>query len=182
MVKEGYNILVDSGTTTLLLARKLEDKEVGIVTNSLAILNALMNRRRGDLTMLGGSLIEWNYATIGPLTMHVLDMINVDVTFLGTAGFDANGFTCQNAVEALVKKKMLERGKTKVVMADSAKYGKTAFATFAHIPDVDVLITDEDITAEAHAALSDRGVEVIIAAKEEHPTINPLHPRRSREE
>jgi len=173
LVKEGYNVLMDSGTTNLLLARKLEDKEVGIVTNSLAILNALMNRRRGDLTMLGGNLIEWNYATIGPLTLHVLDMINVDITFMGVAAFDSSGFMCQNAVEALVKRKMLDRAKTKVVLADSSKFGKTAFATFAHIPDVDVLITDEDITSEAHAALSDRGVEVILAARDENAAMDP---------
>jgi DeoR/GlpR family transcriptional regulator of sugar metabolism len=167
MVREGYNVLIDSGTTTLLLARQMADKEVGITTNSLAILNDLMNRRNGDLTMLGGSLIEWNYAMIGPLTMHMLDMINVDITFLGVAAFDTSGFMCQNAVEALVKTKMLDRAKTKVVLADSSKFGKSAFTTFAQISDVDVLITDENIDEAAHQELVNRGVEVIVATADE---------------
>lgn len=171
MIKEGYNVLIDSGTTTLLLAKMLDDIEVGIVTNSIAILNELMHRRRGDLTMLGGTIIEWNYATIGPQTLHLLDMINVDITFLGVAGFDNRGYTCQNAVEAIVKKKMLERSKTGVVLADSSKYGRAAFSTFAQVSDVDVLITDEGISDEAHRTLTERGVEVIIAAPVDPPNL-----------
>lgn len=168
MIKEGYNVLIDSGTTTLLLAKMLEEMEVGIVTNSIAILNELMHRRRGELTMLGGTIIEWNYATVGPQTLHILDMINVDITFLGVAGFDNRGYTCQNAVEALVKKKMLERSKTGVVLADSSKYGRMAFTTFAQLADADLLITDEGITEEAHRTLTERGVEVLVA-----PPVDP---------
>jgi DeoR/GlpR family transcriptional regulator of sugar metabolism len=104
---------------------------------------------------------------IGPLTMHMLDMINVDITFLGVAAFDTSGFMCQNAVEALVKTKMLDRAKTKVVLADSSKFGKSAFTTFAQISDVDVLITDENIDEAAHQELVNRGVEVIVATADE---------------
>jgi len=171
MIKEGYNILIDSGTTTLLLAKYLDDMEVGIVTNSIAILNELMHRRRGDLTMLGGSIIEWNYATVGPQTLHLLEMINVDITFLGVAGFDNRGYSCQNAVEALVKKKMMERAKTCVVLADSSKFGRMAFTTFGNLSDADVLITDEGIPDEAQKTLTERGVEVIIAPPMDPPQL-----------
>jgi DeoR family fructose operon transcriptional repressor len=172
MIKEGYNILIDSGTTTLLLAKMMEEMEVGIVTNSVAILNELIHRRHGDLTMLGGSIIEWNYATVGPQTLHLLEMINVDMTFLGVAGFDNRGYSCQNAVEALVKKKMLERAKTGVVLADSSKYGRMAFSTFAQLSDADVLITDDGITDEAHRTLTERGVEVLIAPSADPPSLS----------
>jgi len=50
-----------------------------------------------------------------------------------------------------------------VVLADSSKVGREEFVSFAAIDSVDALITDPEISAADRAALTDRGVEVVLA-------------------
>ena len=49
------------------------------------------------------------------------------------------------------------------MLADHSKYGSTAFSVFARAEDIDVLITDSAIEAEAVEAL---GMELVIAPLE----------------
>lgn len=53
-----------------------------------------------------------------------------------------------------------------VVLADSSKIGREEFVSFASIDHVDALITDPEITAADRAALTERGVEVVLAGGE----------------
>jgi DeoR family fructose operon transcriptional repressor len=48
-------------------------------------------------------------------------------------------------------------------VADSSKIGREEFVSFAPIDSVDALITDPEISAADRAALTDRGVEVVLA-------------------
>ena len=50
-----------------------------------------------------------------------------------------------------------------VVLADSSKMDREDLTSFAGLDDVDVLITDSGIDPAYSAALSARGVEVVIA-------------------
>lgn len=50
-----------------------------------------------------------------------------------------------------------------VVLADSSKIDREDLSSFADLNDVDVLVTDDDIDPVTSAALSARGIDVVIA-------------------
>ena len=163
-VADGQNIMVDAGSTTFLLVREIRGREIRVVTNNVAVGYEFMGDSSLLVEMLGGTLRKASGALIGAWTLENLSKVKVDKVFLGATGFDAErGFSSENAVEAEVKRKMLECGGDIVVLADSAKFARPAFANFAELTDVDVLITDAPPPPAAAAALADAGVEVRMA-------------------
>src|SRR5690606_22748590 len=66
MVKPGESIMLDSGTTTLQIARFLpDDEDLTVVTNDFDILSVLVQKRKIKIVMLGGELRRRNMAFYG---------------------------------------------------------------------------------------------------------------------
>jgi DeoR/GlpR family transcriptional regulator of sugar metabolism len=57
---------------------------------------------------------------------------------------------------------MIERAERVVVLADSSKFGRTAFARIGELSIADGLITEKAPAAEIGAALAEAGVELLI--------------------
>ena len=64
--------------------------------------------------------------------------------------------------EASINSLMAQRATRAVIIADSSKIGRTAFATLG-AQGLTTLITDSGITADQHAAFVDQGYQVIVA-------------------
>ena len=62
---------------------------------------------------------------------------------MGTIGFSTGaGLTTTDADEALTKRLVMTRATQVLLLADSSKLGKVAFANAGGIEDIDVLVTD----------------------------------------
>jgi len=146
MIKDGENILIDAGSSTFRLACELRGRDVRIVTNNIAIPHELMNDSSVNVELLGGTLRKASGALIGPWVLNLLDSLKVDKVIMGASGFDPKrGFSSENAVEAEVKRKMLQCGGEIMILADSTKFSRPAFANFASLDSVDMLITDKKL-------------------------------------
>lgn len=163
-VIEGQNILVDAGSTTFMLVRELRGRDIRVVTNNAAVGYEFMSDSNVVVEMLGGTLRKPSGALIGSWALENLAKVRVDKVFLGATGFDVErGFSSENAVEAEVKRKMLECGGEIIVLADSSKFTRPAFANFAALNDVDRVITDAPPSKEVVIALEQAGVQLEIA-------------------
>jgi DeoR/GlpR family transcriptional regulator of sugar metabolism len=64
------------------------------------------------------------------------------------------GFTCGTEGDMAVKAMVMRKARTKVIMCDKGKFSRLMPYTFAHLSDVDYLISDdavpEAIVHEAH--------------------------------
>jgi DeoR/GlpR family transcriptional regulator of sugar metabolism len=58
---------------------------------------------------------------------------------------------------------MIEIAEQVILVADSAKMHTHTMSTVGPIEVVDILVTDDGLSAEDRSALKDRGVEVVIA-------------------
>ena len=72
------------------------------------------------------------------------------------------GYTTPNLMEADVNRALVEAAERLVVLADHTKWGVVSLASFATLEDVDVLVTDSLLPAEAHAALNARVGEILV--------------------
>jgi DeoR/GlpR family transcriptional regulator of sugar metabolism len=166
LVHPGETVLLDAGTTTLEVALALRDiRSLTVVTNSLANATVLMECPGIDVIMIGGQVQRSRRATLGPLATRFLDGFRVDRAFLGFNGVDADaGYTVIDFDAAEIKRRMLESGAQSVVVADSGKIGRVAFAASAPINAADLLITDDGAQPSHIARLREKGLEVQIVS------------------
>ena len=140
------------------------DRRLTLFTNSLPIAGLLAGTHPDGLHALGGRVRGLTQATVGVETVDALRRLRVTTAFLGTNGLsESHGLSTPDPDEAAVKAAMVAAAQRVVVLADSSKMDREDLSSFAGIDDVDVLITDSGIDPAFSAALSARGVEVVIA-------------------
>lgn len=162
---DGGSVIFDAGTTTYQAAKLLPaDRRLTVISTSLQLGQALTAHERATLLMVGGRVRGLTQAAVGADTVAALSRMRASVAFVGTNGIsEAHGLSTPDVEEAAVKSAIIAAAQRVVVLADSSKMNRDDFSSFASLDDVDVLITDDGIDPEFSAALSARGIEVVIA-------------------
>ena len=158
-------VLLDSGSTTQAIAELLPpDLDLTVVTNSVSAAATLATHPGVSLYVLGGRVRGRTGATIGVWLLDALATVGVDVAFLGTNGLSAQrGLTTPDQAEATAKAAMVRAARRVVCVTDATKYGDDHLHRFAATDEVDLVITDESLDAEAVTALTGAGTEVVRA-------------------
>ncbi|WP_257350331.1 DeoR/GlpR family DNA-binding transcription regulator [Pseudalkalibacillus decolorationis] len=148
-IPDGSSILLDSGTTTLELARCLLQKnDITVITNDIKIAAELMNSSI-KVVVTGGDLQNNVGALFGPQTQEFLRTIHVDFFFLGAHAIDLQaGVTAPTLEKSLVKKLMLETAEESWLIADSSKLNQKAFSKVCNLSTLNGLIMDSGINDE----------------------------------
>lgn len=164
MVNSGETILIESGSTNALLAKKLsETKDVTIITNSCFIANFIREVPRVNIVLLGGNYQPSSEVCVGPLTCQSLQSFFVDKLFIGTDGYsEKSGFTCVNLLRAEVVAAMAKRAEHSIILTDSSKFTQRGVAQQLSLSEVSHVITDDGIPESAREELGKNGVELII--------------------
>ena len=165
MVAPGESIVLDSGTTTLQIARHLaDDEEITVLTNDLDILTMLAAREKITVVMLGGALRRKNRAFYGAQTVASLDDLHVDKLFLGVDGFDLDrGITTHYEPEALLNRTMVQAAGQVIAVADSSKFGKVCLHRILSVVEIDDLVTDARAPDDLQAASDRLGFRLHVA-------------------
>ena len=171
LVRDGQSVLLDSGTTTLALARHLRNRQgVTVITTSLPIAAALQCARGVETLLLGGFVRRDSPDLGGALTEANLDSLRADLAFVGADGLDleGNAYNASIAVGQMLSK-MVTRAKDTYVVADSSKIGHTQLKKFGNASDWRGLITDREGRPNDYAALRRAGVTVLRAEPLDKP-------------
>lgn len=174
LVEPGSIIAFNGGTTTTAAAFEVgvrasahpafSERETTVVTNAINIANDLIVRPQLRIVVLGGVARERSYELIGPLTSLMLPELTIDTLFLGVSAIDLErGLFTHDEGEAAVNAALAAAARRTIVLADSSKFGTTAFARICELERVTGLVTDEGADAATRAALERRGIEVMIA-------------------
>lgn len=148
LVKDGETVLLDSGTTTLEIAKLLRTKTITIATNSMEIAQVFSDDAHVETLLLGGTLRKNTRSLVGYITNDALRRMNFDKVFLAANGIDAEiGITTPNLSEAETKRYMLHSGKEKILVADHSKIGQRSLCQICGLEELDLLITDPGIDA-----------------------------------
>jgi len=163
-VAPGDTIYLDGGSTVLEFARRLHDRtNLTVVTNSLRAAQELAGRGP-RLIVIGGELRRLSQTMVGPLTRCILQELHVDKAFMGTIGLALQeGLTTTDPGEAYTKELVLSRARQVILLADSGKAGKVAFARAGRLENIHVLITDRQLDKHFARELVKKGIKVIKA-------------------
>ena len=164
MIKDGDFIMLDSGTTTLEVARHLDRfKHLRILTNAMNIATELMNYKRFDVVLLGGNVRTNSLSTVGPLALNVLRNFSGYKLFLGVDSFSIeNGVSTPSLEEALLNQIMIQQAAQVIAVFDSSKFNKRSYVHVGNVNELDCIITDQAIPSGMSAKLKSAGVEVRI--------------------
>jgi DeoR family transcriptional regulator, fructose operon transcriptional repressor len=165
-IKDGESVMLDSGTTTLELAKRFRGRQrLTVITSSLPIAAQLQFDPQIEVLLLGGRLRASSPDLAGAITEHNLETLRADVAFLGADAIDRQGGVFQESPElARMLTKMSASAGRVYVVADGSKLGKTALWRFGSMTDWAALITDASADRSILAALKKAGVRIIITS------------------
>ncbi|HLI15743.1 MAG TPA: DeoR/GlpR family DNA-binding transcription regulator [Acidimicrobiales bacterium] len=158
LVDDGASLILDSGSTTLALARALAGRrELTVATNDLQIALELATRRGVRLLVVGGQLIDSVFTLAGPLALAGVAGLRADWAFLGADAIDAEaGVTNLNTLEVPLKQAMIDAAERCAVLADSSKFGRRALAPVAPLERFERILTDDGLPEAARPAYGAR--------------------------
>lgn len=146
LIQPHTSVFMDASTTNLALARMLPDININIFTTGPNIAIELCRLQNPTVTLCCGTLNRKNLAVSGQNTLEMLNKINIDLAFIGVSGCSVDtGFTCGTENDMLVKRLVISKARTSVLMCDKDKLRCLMPYTFAQFEDVDYLISDEQM-------------------------------------
>lgn len=164
-IESGDTIILDSGSTTTEIAKKLKGfKNLTVITNALNIALLLGANPAIEVVMTGGEFKPPTLSLTGQKAADFFKGINVQKLFLATAGISLkSGLTYPSISDIVVKKAMIEAANTTYLVADSTKIGKSAFASLGALSLINYIITDGGIEDRDKKLFLDNEIELIIA-------------------
>lgn len=171
LIADGSSIILDSGTTTLSLARALHGKQ-DLVVVTTAVTNALelVGNPRTTVVMTGGVIRPTTYGASGQLAASTLRGLHVDQAFLAIHSVSAaGGLTYPLFEEVEAKRAMIEAASEVILLADHSKFGRQALVRVAPITAVHRIVTTPGVDPEEAAAIRELGIDLIIAELDEAP-------------
>lgn len=164
-VEEGQTILIDAGTTTAELAKRLtQQRGLTVITNSVKVLSILADAPGISLIGVGGAVYGGAWSFVGSLAEAAIRRFHSDLAFLGITSLSLDrGLTEINYFEAEIKSLIIKQSQRVVLLADSGKFEKVSPISVAPLSDIDVIITDDLLDPQLAEAYNRSGPELILA-------------------
>jgi DeoR/GlpR family transcriptional regulator of sugar metabolism len=154
-------IVLDGGTTTLELARRLPLVYDGtVITNSPPVASALANHPAAQVMLVGGRLLKDSQVAVGAAAVEPFRMVRADVCVLGICSLHPDvGVTTSDEEEAYVKRAMVASAGEVIALATADKLRTASPWVVAQLADIDYLVTDG--SAELTRPYTSAGIDVV---------------------
>ncbi len=157
-------VFIDSSTTAYYAVRRMlaDAPNVTYLSNLVPIMDLFSNSdpSSGDLVGLGGIFRPLTLSFVGPCTVRMVESYLADRTFLSVKGITADGLLTEpNPLEAEVKRAMIRRADSPVLLLDGRKFERRGASVLAHVSEVSLVLTTGAHRSHVDSLL-DLGVEV----------------------
>ncbi len=161
LIEKGRSVYIDSGTTTMCLAKIIPDENLFILTSGPNIGLEIIKKRNPSVNLVGGQLNRDNISVSGLNSIEFIKSINIDTAFMATSGFSIDsGFTSGNYAECELKRYIINKAKKVIMLMDTSKIDKNMPFTFAELADIDILICEKKLPDSIIESASRDGVEI----------------------
>ena len=167
LIGEDEIIFLDTGTTTLEIARCLREANVAVtvVTNSLPATTELMGAQRVKILLIGGFLRRELLDFHGQFTQREITQVSFHQSFLGVDGISVGcGLSTTDIATAQVEEAVIQRSQAVNIVADSSKIGRVSLIAYGNVGELKKtkrLITDRRAPRNEVEGLRRAGFEII---------------------
>ena len=165
LINDGETIILDSGTTTLEIARQIKNKQgLQVITNGVNIAAELLDAREVQTFIVGGTLRVDSASIVGRSTEEMFEQFSADKLFLSGAGCDPDlGVSGANLEETMVNRAMLRISREIILVADASKFSKRSMVRIASFSEIDTVISDTGLREEMQEKVRGLGCNLILA-------------------
>lgn len=143
-VETGDIIILDSGSTTLEIAKNLTQPNITVLTNDIKIAMELSSRNNIQTIMCGGALQNSVFTLTGNTSVEFFKKVHVNKLFLGCDALDLTfGISDRSAETAAVKQAMIQAADKVIVTTDYSKLDKKVYCYVCGLSEIDLIILDK---------------------------------------
>ncbi len=165
LVEEGSTIILDAGSTTMELARRIKEAaipDVTIITHALNIAWLFRDDPNYGLIIIGGQYRRGIMSCVGPYAVHMFGELHADRSFLGINGYTLeDGLTTPSPYEAEMKRMIIERSRECYLLADTKKYGRVCMSRSAEVTSLTGIVTDADFPDSLRRTMEEKGLDIL---------------------
>lgn len=168
LIKENDSVILDSGTTSYEIAKRLDSfNNLTVITTSLPICMYLSQNTKINVIMPGGILHRDVDCLIGPEAERFFKNIEANIMFVSATGIrEGEGLTLTLPYETNTKINAIRSAKTVCAVMDSTKTDRVCINLFARFNDLDYFITEKKPAESLLNSLEESGVKVIYPEKQ----------------
>ena len=167
LIEPGMSVMVDDSTTALALLPHLAGlRPLTVITNGLALLGGLADRAGLTLIGVGGSYSRKFNGFFGLQAEEALKGLRADVAILSTSAIHDLAAFHQDGEVVGVKRRMMRAAAKSYLLADHAKFGRTALHFMAELDRFEGVVTGPGLDPTAAAALRAGNVALHVAEQE----------------
>lgn len=158
------SVYIDEGFTPDLVALGLGSisRPLAVVTSSLSAAQHVAEFGQHTVYVLGGRVRARTLASVDEWALRMLRELTLDVAVLGANGVShEQGLTTPDPVVAAVKRAAVAASRRRIFAGIHTKFGVRSFAHFAHISDLELMVTDTGLSAGQAQRLTAHGPRVI---------------------
>ena len=148
LIRENETIFLDISTTNIRIAELLVKKtrRVVVVSNMIDILQILAGSRSIEAIGTGGTMFRTVNGFMGAAAIQAIRQYSFDRAFIGTTGIDLSegAITTFGVEDGLTKQAALESSRHKYVIMERDKFYFNDSYKFAHLDDIDGIVTDSE--------------------------------------
>ncbi len=169
LIQDGDVIALESGSTTIALARKIAEKRwenLQVITNNFEIQKVLRNASNIQLMFVGGFVDQQEMCTYGELAEAALKSLRVRKYFCGCRGIDpefGRSNNIQTGFEIGTVRAFAEISDQIILLADHTKFGLTFALQMLPIDQIDVIITSDHTPVEVLSRFEAKGIRIRVA-------------------
>ncbi len=161
------SLFLSTGSTVLAFARLLarrNTRPLTVITSSLSVASALF-RSSCRVVLLGGELRTQSLDLVGPAAEKNLAEYHVDWLVSGSDGISPEyGFYTSDINLSNLERKSISIADHVAILADSSKFSRKSLVRFAAPDEVDILVTDQNLSSEDREKLAlHSSLELILA-------------------
>ncbi len=164
LVRDNETVIFDAGTTVMEVVRSLPQQlNLTAVTRGLNIAIELGRLPRCVTIITGGVLVPDAIALVGSEVVEAFRNIHADRLFLASTSVDVErGLSELTLAETPCKRAMIEAAGETILVADSSKFDRVAFARVGPLTLVHKIITDTGLSPKTADAIRRLGIELTL--------------------
>ena len=136
------SIFIDSSSTALAIAERMDLNFKTVVTNNLQTALQLSKNENINLILVGGSIHPSSISTTGSWTTRQINEFNFDLTLLSCSAVINEEAYERSLEQKEIKITAMQRSKRKILLVDQTKFSAKATHKLADLKDFDFVITD----------------------------------------
>ncbi len=152
LIEDGDIIFLDSSTTALHLARRVQNLDLAsltIITNSVHIIQEFrLFPQQFVLVGLGGNYNCQLNSLLGRSAIESLKKLSVGKAFVSAVGATPDGLTTYHEDHAEFLRQVVEMAKARYLLIDGSKTGRSGLFKFAALKDFDAVVSDVPLPRE----------------------------------